>query len=117
MGQQCALLASNQSKKVIFLPCIRPKKIIVWLSTTTFLECVRAGGQIFFFFFFKSKLHRILASTSPNKDANKSTLQKKSLYTSFKLKCKQVNNNKLKNIFKRSKFSETKKTFFWNSEN
>ena len=49
-------------------------KIIVWLSSTTFLECIRAGGFFFFkiffffslFFFFKSKskLHGIIASIS-----------------------------------------------------
>ena len=43
--------------------------------------------------------------------------QKKYLYTSLKpvLKGKQVENNNLKNIFKRSKFSKKKKNFleFW----
>ena len=46
-----------------------------------------------------------------------SLLYQKSLHTSFKpvLKCKQVDNNNFKNIFKRSKFSKKKKTFleFW----
>ena len=50
-----------------------------------------------------------------------SLLNQKYLYTSFKpvLKCKQVNNNNLNNIFKRSKFSKKKKkkTFFWKTEN
>ena len=80
-----------------------------------------AGGKIFFFFRFffksKSKLHRIIASISPNKGSNQSTLPKKYLYTSLKpvLKCIQVENNNLKNIFKISKFSKKKKTFleFW----
>ena len=52
---------------------IRPKKIIVWLSSTTFFEKGRASG--FFFSESKSKL-RIIASISPNKGANKSTLPK-----------------------------------------
>ena len=80
---------------------------------------VGAGGQIFFPFFFKSKskLHRIIASLSLNKGSNKSTLPKKSFYTSLKpvLKCKQVDNNNFENTLKRSKFSKKKK--IWNSEN
>ena len=66
----------------------------------------------FFFFKSKSKLHRIIASISPNKGSNKSTLPKKYLYTSLKpvLKCK-IENNNLKSIFKKSKFSK-KKTLF-----
>ena len=54
---------------------------------------------------------------SPNIDANKSTLPKKSLYASFKpvWKCKQVDNNNFENIFKRSKFLKKKTTVleFW----
>ena len=48
-----------------------------------------------------------------------SLLYQKYLYTSLKpvLKSKQVENNNLKNIFKRSKFSKEKNNFFWNSEN
>ena len=93
-----------------------PKKIIVRLSSTTFFEKGRAGGFFFFLRFFfksKSKLHGIIASISLNKGVNKST--KKYLYTSLNpvLKCKQVESNNLKSIFKRSKFSkEKKKTFF-----
>ena len=99
---------------------IRPKKIIVWLSSTTFFFW-GVGGQILLFFFLdfffvksKSKLHRIIASISPNKGANKSTLPQNYLYTSLKsvLKCKQVENNNLKNIFKRSKFSKKKNNNF-----
>ena len=100
---------------------LRSKKKLFGCPPQLFL---RRGGRIFFFFFrfffkSKSKLHRIIASISPNKGANKSTLPKKYLYTSLKpvLKCKQVENNNLKNISKRSKFSKKKKTFFWNSEN
>ena len=92
---------------------LRPKKIIVWLSSTTFLS---AGGRIFFFTFFffksKSKLHGIIALFLPYEGANKFTLPKKSLHTSFKpvLKCKQVDNNNLK-IFLKDQTSQRKKPF------
>ena len=99
---------------------IRPKKIIVWLSSTTFFEKGRVGGFFFFFFRFffqiKVKAARNYCLDSPNKGANKSTLPKNIFNTSLKpvLKCKQVENKKLKNI-KRSKFSKKKKLFleFW----
>ena len=64
---------------------IRPKKkIIVWLSSTTFLG-VGAGRWIFFFFlrFFsksKSKLYRIIASISPKKVQISLLYQKIPLY-------------------------------------
>ena len=75
---------------------LRPKEIIVWFSSTIFLELVLAGG-----FFFPNQSHSytiiIIASISPNKGANKSSLRKKkkSFYTSVKTvsECKQVNNN------------------------
>ena len=35
---------------------LSPKKVIVWLSSTTFLEVVQVGGFFFLFFFPKSKL-------------------------------------------------------------
>ena len=71
------------------------------------------------FFKSKAKLQRIVASISPNKGANKSTLQKY-LYTSLKpvLKCKQVENNNFRNIFlkdqnsQRTKKKEKKKLSF-----
>ena len=94
------------SRRILF----RPKKIIVWLSSTTFYEKGWAGNFFFFFldFFFKSKskLHGIIASKI-------NLLYQTYLYTSLKpvLKCKQVEKNNLKNIFKRSKFSKKKKLF------
>ena len=60
---------------------IRPTKIIVWLSSTTFLEYVWVGG---FFFKSKSKLHGIITYLSPNEGADKSILPKNI--------CKQVLN-------------------------
>ena len=77
---------------------IRPPKIIVWLSSTTFLKYGRVGGFFFSKIFFsksKSKLHEIITHLSPNEGVNKSTLPKESLQTSFKsvLRCKQVDNN------------------------
>ena len=76
-------------------------------------------GRLIFFSSLKSKskLWGITASISPNEGAS---YQKSSLYNvRFKpvvLKCKQVDNNNLKNISIRSTFSK-KKTLFWNFEN
>ena len=69
---------------------------------------VGAGGQISLPPKSKSKLHGIIASISPNEGANKSTLTKKSLHTSFKpvLKCKEVDNLK---IFLKDQNSQRKK--------
>ena len=94
-----------------------PQKKIVWLSSTTFLEQVRAGR--FFFSKSKSNLHGIIASLSPNEGVNTSTLPKNiflQILNQFYI-CKQVDNNNLKNIFKRLKFSKKKKNFGGNSEN
>ena len=94
---------------------VRPKQNNCLVVLHNFFR-VSAGRRIFFLriFFFKSKskLHIIIASISPNKGANKSTLPKKSLYTSFKsvLKCKHVDNNNLK-IFSEDQNSQKKKTF------
>ena len=63
---------------------LRPKEIIVWLSSTTFFWVV-VGGRIFFFFFFKifffpqikvKATQNYLTSVSPNTGANKSTVPK-----------------------------------------
>ena len=66
--------------------------------------------------FWLSRANRqpLFRTLSPSKVANKSTLPKKYLYTSLKpvLKCKQVENNNLRNIFKRSNFSKKKKKTF-----
>ena len=58
------------------------EKKIVWLSSTTFFEKGQAGGRIPYFldYFFQIKVKAIIASISPNKGANKSTLSKISLY-------------------------------------
>ena len=74
---------------------------------------VGAGGEIFFFFF-KSKLNHM--ELSPNEGADKFTLPKIPFIQD--LKCKQVDNKNLQNVFKRSKFAKKKTTFFWlNPEN
>ena len=60
-----------------FVFFIRPKKNCLVVLHNFFWE--GTGGQIFIFIFFfksKSKLHRIIASISPNKSGNKSTLPK-----------------------------------------
>ena len=89
---------------------VRPKKNNCLVVLHNFFW--EGAGRHFFFLKSKSKLHGIIASISLNKGASKST--KKYLYTSLKavLKCTQVENNNLKNIFKRSNFSKKKKTFF-----
>ena len=91
------------------------------MPSTTFCEKGQAGV---FFSKSKSKLHGIIASISPNKGANKSTLQKKkkkkkkkiSIYTSLKpvglLRCKQVENNNLK-IFLKDQNSQRKNNNFF----
>ena len=72
----------NLFLKHIHLVLLGLKKIIVWLSSTTFFQKGRVGGPFFFFFFLdfffksKSKLHEIIASISPNKGGKKSTLPK-----------------------------------------
>ena len=74
------------------------------------------GADRWIFFKSKSTLHGIIASLSPSEGANKSTSPKNlSLHTSFKpvLECKQVDNNNLEHIFKRSKFSKKFVLFFF----
>ena len=102
------------------LPKLGLKICLVVLHNFFLIRCGQA--DIFFsfkIFFFpnQSQSYTNIASISPNKGANKSTLPKKSLHTSFKpvLKCKQVNHNNFNNNFKRSKFSMKKKPFleFW----
>ena len=90
---------------------IRPKKIIVWLSSTFFL---RRGRQADFFFSNQSQSYRELEPLYlPMKVQISLLYQKKSLYK-FKtiLNWKQVENYNLKNIFERSKFSKKKKHLF-----
>ena len=102
-------------KMVTALKRMLPPNLARALAKGTVMSCF-----IFYFFKSKSKLHRIIVWLSLSKGANMSalpTLPKKSLITSFKAvsKCKQVDNNNLKDIFERSKFSKKKKLVleFW----
>ena len=127
----------NPSKFVLMLHCffilpewvrgLRPEKKWLFGCPPIFFfffffflsRCRRADFFSFKRLFFSNqgqiiKLHGIIASISPNRGANMSTLPKNIINISFKpvLKCKQVDNNNLKNIFKRFKFSKKKKKTF-----